>query len=297
MVPNAPGAGAGPHSSHRQCLPWGQLQPRTQAGTNGPPRAAGTSGLPSDPRAAFPADSALKVLPQEEAAELPGALLLLAAQVPRLPRGRRAGAGAAVAPGRAVPAPGCPAGGDRGRCSAAAAAEGTEALFSPVNKGTIAAPPGHCSPPARGQRAPSRPGPGGQRLRRARGSGVSPDNLPLSRARPPRRPHKAPACVRLPTEQGLAWRERPLPVPDCPCPGSPQGVPGPPGRSHGPSGPFSGPGRLRAPSASATRVGDAAGASALLEIGTAARAERRPRSRSGSRSRSQSPSRRPHLPW
>lgn len=78
LVPNAPGAGAGSHSSHRQCLPWGQLQPRTQAGTNGPPRAAGTSGLPSDPRAAFPADSGLKVLPQEEAAELPGALLLLA---------------------------------------------------------------------------------------------------------------------------------------------------------------------------------------------------------------------------
>lgn len=110
-------------------------------------RAAGTYGPPRDPRAAFPVGSGFKVFTQEEAGEFPATLLLLAAQVPCLSGGRTAGAGAAAAPGRAVPAPGCPAGGDRGRCSAAAAAEGTEALFSPVNKGTIAAPPGHCSPP------------------------------------------------------------------------------------------------------------------------------------------------------
>lgn len=47
-------------------------------------------------------------------------------------------------------------------------------------------------------------------------------------------------------EQGLPWRERSLPVPSCPCPGSPQGVPGPPGWSQGSPGPFSDPPRSTA---------------------------------------------------
>lgn len=180
-------------------------------------------------------------------------------------RGPRAG----LSPHRAVPAPGCPAGGDRGCCSAAAAAEGTEALFSPVNKGTIVPPPGHCSPPTRGQRAPSRAGPGGQRLRRARGSGVSPDNLLLSQARPPAAaPTKLPLVSCSPWNRGSRGgsggsRSRAVRAPAAPrVSRDPRdGAMGRRGRSRGLVA--SPPPQTQRP-----RVSNAAGASALQGIGT-----------------------------